>query len=94
MLLSGSLSILHCISLTRESLAGTMTDIQLNDRVNSVLSKTPYWCGRNLQVENHAGRVTLRGVVGTYYQKQMAQEVLRRVDGVSQIANELEVHWI
>lgn len=71
-----------------------MTDIQLNDHVHSVLSRTPYWSGRNLQVENRGGCVTLRGVVGTYYQKQMAQEVLRRVDGVSQISNQLEVHWV
>ena len=39
-------------------------------------------------------KVTLRGVVGTYYQKQMAQEVLRHVDGVFQITNELEVNWL
>jgi osmotically-inducible protein OsmY len=70
-----------------------MTDTQLNDHVHHVLSRTPYWAGKNLQVENQGGRITLRGVVGTYYQKQMAQEVLRRVDGVSQISNELEVHW-
>jgi osmotically-inducible protein OsmY len=35
--------------------------------------------------------VTLRGVVRTYFQKQMAQEVVRRVDGVDEICNELEV---
>ena len=71
-----------------------MTDMQLKDRVHSVLSRTPYWTGKDLKVENQDGRVTLRGIVGTYYQKQMAQEVLRRVDGVAQISNELEVHWI
>jgi hypothetical protein len=31
--------------------------------------------------------------VGSYYQKQMAQETLRRVAGVDQIENELEVCW-
>ena len=70
-----------------------MTDIQLTDHINCVLNKTPYWSGKNLQMESRGGRVTLRGVVGTYYQKQMAQEVLRRVDGVYQISNLLEVHW-
>ena len=37
--------------------------------------------------------MTLRGTVGTFFQKQMAQESLRRVAGVSEIANELEVCW-
>ena len=44
--------------------------------------------------ETDAGRVTLRGVVNTYFQKQMAQESLRHVDGVHEIANELEVCWM
>jgi osmotically-inducible protein OsmY len=35
----------------------------------------------------------LQGVVGTFFQKQMAQEALRRVDGVQQIENNLEVAW-
>ena len=70
-----------------------MTDIQLTDHLNLVLSSTPYWSGKNLQMESRGGQVTLRGTVSTYYQKQMAQEVLRRVDGVSQISNQLEVHW-
>jgi len=35
--------------------------------------------------------VVLRGVVGTYFQKQMAQEAVRCVDGVDEIANKLQV---
>ena len=35
--------------------------------------------------------MTLRGVVQSYFQKQMAQEALRHVDGVHEILNELEV---
>jgi osmotically-inducible protein OsmY len=37
--------------------------------------------------------VTLKGVVSSYFQKQMAQEALRNVDGIHEIANELEVSW-
>ena len=66
-------------------------DQALNDRVSTALERSPYLSRRNLRFENSGGRVTLRGVVNTYYQKQMAQEVLRRVDGVSHITNELEV---
>lgn len=67
------------------------TEIPLDDRVLTALSRNPYLAGRNLRFETEKGRVTLRGVVRTYFQKQMAQESLRRVDGVDQIENELEV---
>jgi len=63
----------------------------LGDRVLHALEQNPHVGGRNLQFEANAGRVTLRGVVRSYYQKQMAQEVVRRVDGVDEISNELEV---
>jgi osmotically-inducible protein OsmY len=70
-----------------------MIDSALDDRVFHALECNPYVPGRNLRIETHSGRVTLRGVVGSYFQKQMAQEALRHVDGISEIANELEVTW-
>jgi osmotically-inducible protein OsmY len=71
-----------------------MIDSALEDRVFHALECSPYVPDRNLRFETHSGRVTLRGVVGSYFQKQMAQEALRHVDGVSEIANELEVTWV
>ena len=68
-------------------------DVNLTDHVHSAINESPFLPRRNLRCEAHDGRVTLRGVVDSYYQKQMAQEVLRRVDGVNQIDNELEVCW-
>jgi osmotically-inducible protein OsmY len=65
----------------------------LDDRVLTALERNPYLSHRNLRFETSSGRVTLKGVVGTYFQKQMAQEAIRYVDGVSEIANELEVCW-
>ena len=35
----------------------------------------------------------MQGVVKTYFQKQMAQEAIRRVDGVEHVENCLEVTW-
>ncbi len=35
--------------------------------------------------------LVLRGVVGTYYGKQMAQEVMMEVSGLSILANDIEV---
>jgi hypothetical protein len=67
--------------------------MQLEDRVLTALEGNPYLGRRNLRFETSDGRVTLRGVVDTYFQKQMAQEAIRHVDGVDEIANELEVCW-
>jgi len=70
-----------------------MLDTPLHDRVCTALEGNPHVGRRNLRFEASQGRVTLRGVVGTYYQKQMAQEAIRHVDGVDEISNELEVSW-
>lgn len=63
----------------------------LNASVHTALARNPYLFGRDLRFETAAGRVILRGVVHSYFQKQMAQEALRRVDGIQEILNELEV---
>jgi osmotically-inducible protein OsmY len=71
-----------------------MIDMPLNDRVLTALERNPYLARRNLRFETSAGRVTLLGVVNTYYQKQQAQETIRHVDGVDEIENKLEVCWV
>jgi osmotically-inducible protein OsmY len=63
----------------------------LSEQVHHVLSRSPYFAGRSLRVEVENDSVTLRGVVGSYYQKQVAQETLRDIDGIDCIQNELEV---
>ena len=39
------------------------------------------------------GRVVLRGSADSFFEKQVVQETLRRVDGVRSIDNRLSVHW-
>jgi osmotically-inducible protein OsmY len=73
--------------------AAIMIDMPLDERVFTALERNPYVSRRNLRFETADGRVTLRGIVGTYFQKQMAQEAIRHVAGVDEIANELEVCW-
>jgi osmotically-inducible protein OsmY len=70
-----------------------MADAALQTRVHSVLRQNPYLPGRQLDFEMHQGKVVLRGTVGSWYQKQMAQEMVRSIEGVHQIENLLEVHW-
>ena len=65
----------------------------LEVRVHCALERNPYIARKTLRFETSEGRVTLRGTVGTFFQKQMAQEAIRRVAGVQEIANELEVCW-
>ena len=65
----------------------------LEERLNFVISNNPYLTGRKLRFETESGRVVLKGVVNSYYQKQMAHEAVRRVDGVAEIDNCLEVAW-
>jgi len=68
-------------------------DATLAERVGSAIQTSPYLSGRTLRFEAHDGKVTLNGVVASYFQKQMAQEVIKRLDGVKQIDNHLEVTW-
>ncbi len=70
---------------------GSIKHLPLNDRIAAALSGNPYVPRKTLRFEAAEGRVTLRGVVHSYFQKQMAQEVLRRIEGIDEILNELEV---
>lgn len=64
----------------------------LQYRVHFVLSRNPYLGGRAIQCEIvDEDTVILKGCVKTYYQKQMAQESLRKLNGIRRIANELAV---
>jgi hypothetical protein len=46
---------------------------------------------RNVSCECEEGTITLRGRSSSYYEKQVAQETVRGVEGVTQIVNEIEV---
>jgi hypothetical protein len=63
----------------------------LDDQVASALQKSPHLLGQNLRSDTRDGHVVLHGSVKSYFHKQMAQEAIRRIDGVRQIANELVV---
>ncbi len=65
----------------------------LSDRLGEALTTSPHLFGRKLDYETDSGVVVLRGKVNSYFQKQMAQEAIRRVHGVEMIDNRLEVDW-
>jgi osmotically-inducible protein OsmY len=67
--------------------------MSLDHQIRTALEQSPHLHGRQLRFEAHEGHVTLKGVVRSYYQKQMAQETLRELAGVERIENQLEVTW-
>ena len=63
----------------------------LLDLVRTTLASNPYLSGRDLVIECEQGNVVIRGAVRSWYHKQVAQESVRRIRGISGIRNELEV---
>ncbi len=66
----------------------------LFERIHAALTTNPHVPIHQVQVEEaEDGRVVLKGSVNSFFQKQMAQEAIRRVDGVQRIENMLQVNW-
>jgi hypothetical protein len=68
------------------------TSVAFPLRATAALRKSPIPALRNLWVEETDGLVTLRGLVGSYYLKQLAQEtVMAALDG-RVLSNQIMVH--
>ncbi|MEM6331031.1 MAG: BON domain-containing protein [Planctomycetota bacterium] len=65
----------------------------LVQHVQSILTGSPYLESTHLRVEAEGGAIRIHGNVGTFFEKQMAQEAVRRIDGVDRVENLLEVNW-
>jgi osmotically-inducible protein OsmY len=65
----------------------------LFDRIRDALTTNPHLPKQQVRIETTDGCVVLKGSVQSFYQKQMAQEAIRRIDGVERIDNLLEVNW-
>ena len=65
----------------------------LSQRIYEALTINPHVPSRQVEVEAADGHVVLKGNVRSFFQKQMAQEAIRRIDGVERIENLLEVNW-
>jgi len=69
-----------------------MTECLLSQRIDSAIASCSHFSPRStFTCSTNGGCVTLQGTVGSFYHKQLAQEVIKTVDGVSQIENQLEV---
>ena len=65
----------------------------LFERIHDALTTNPHVPVDLVRFETEDGRVVLKGNVRSFFQKQMAQEAIRRVDGMQQIDNLLQVNW-
>lgn len=63
----------------------------LEERIGVAADDSIYLNNSHISLEPDMRRVVVRGVVSSYYEKQMAQETLLRVDGVESVDNHLEV---
>jgi len=66
-------------------------EASLEERVGYAADDSPYLTRQDITIDDTAQRVVVRGIVGSYYEKQMAQELLLRIDGVDAVENHLEV---
>jgi len=55
------------------------------------LRGSPYQALRSISCESKYGVLFLRGRLGSYFQKQLAQEAVAGVSGVTEVVNEIEV---
>ncbi len=68
-----------------------VADSKLTVKIDTALwSDLRFW-GKQISVETERGVVTLRGKVDSEETKKAAAEIVRRIEGVKQVRNELEV---
>ena len=75
------------------SLVESATPAELLHRVDSAIKRNPHLAGHQVFCQEESGIVVLHGRVSSFFQKQMAQEALKRLEGVEKIINQLEVDW-
>lgn len=68
-----------------------LTDRLLERQVVSQLAETKRPSLQRLSVDAQAGHVTLRGCVGSFYEKQIAIQACRMLSGIEQLIDAVEV---
>ena len=63
----------------------------LLDQASDILAHHPHLCRRQVRCRAESNRVVIEGEVNSFYEKQLAQEALREVQGIEQVENQLEV---
>ena len=66
---------------------------QLAQQIKHTVIQSPHLNHRKMHIKTKQGQVVIQGTVNSYFEKQMAQEVLRNIEGVHSVQNELQVTW-
>ena len=66
-------------------------DYLLADRITTQLAETNRANLRRLSVNVRAGEVTLRGSVGSFYERQIAIQTCRELPGIDRLIDAVEV---
>ena len=67
---------------------------ELLQRIDSAIKRSPHLASHQVFCQEESGIVVLHGKVRSFFEKQMAQEALKRLEGVERVINELEVDWM
>ena len=67
-------------------------DRAVERQLDACLREYFFFAAQRVSWEFHEGVVVLRGQVNTFHEKQMAQELARRVEGVRVVVNRLAVN--
>ncbi len=67
------------------------SDCLLADRIVLHLAETNRASLKRLSVDVREGEVTLRGCVGSFYERQIAIQTCRELSGISRVIDALEV---
>ena len=67
------------------------TQTLLHQQIAKAIVHNPHLDSRRIKVRTNRGRVVLCGSAQSFFEKQMDQEALRGIDGITSIENELEV---
>jgi len=62
-------------------------------QIHSAVVHNPHLNHRAMNIKTKQGRVVIQGTVSTFFEKQMAQEALRGIEGIRSVENHLEVNW-
>lgn len=71
----------------------SLNPTQLANLASQVIVRHPHLHQRQVFLRADNGHVVLKGRVKSFFEKQMAQEALRTIDGIRTIDNQLVVSW-
>ncbi len=81
-------------SRTAEVLATETLENLVVENAQVALKSRLFHQSQHITCEFREGLLLLHGRVSSYYQKQLAQEAVRRLDAVDQILNHIEVQSV